>query len=305
MQKSLKPFVSVIIPTYNQRGGLSQTINSVLSQTYCNYEIIVIDDNNPDSPARKRTEDLMNHYKDNTKIIYLKHERNKNGSAARNTGIRASSGSLIAFLDDDDQWYPEKLKEEVDFLNEHTEYDAVYSYYSSADGRIPRIVPYEGNALVPLLLNKTRMFTSTVMMTKSSVLKIGGFDESFRRHQDYELLVKFFRHGYEIGCIQKPLAIYTPLGGNTPKGYDFVKLKEQYLSTFDDVLNNLDRQEKGLKNKIVAANYALCFYTFIAGKQYRLALEMFWKWFPVSPSGFISQILFLLKGKVYKQKLIR
>ena len=102
--------VSVIIPTYKNRGGLIGSVKSALSQDYDGLiEVIVVDDNDPQSTFRKHTEELMNQYKDNDKVKYIRHEVNKNGAAARNTGLRAAKGDLIAFLDDDDLFLQGKL----------------------------------------------------------------------------------------------------------------------------------------------------------------------------------------------------
>ena len=103
MNKSNTPLVSVIIPTYKRPDYLDRAIDSVLNQTYNNIEIIVVDDNNPNTEGRERTEKIMRRYENNPHVIYIKHEYNKNGSAARNTGFKASHGVYLAFLDDDDQ----------------------------------------------------------------------------------------------------------------------------------------------------------------------------------------------------------
>ena len=99
---SNKPLVSVILPTYNRARLVSRSINSVLKQTYNNFELIIIDDGSTDN-----TKQIINSFNDN-RIVYLKHNHNKHASAARNTGIAKSKGELIAFLDDDDQWLPKK-----------------------------------------------------------------------------------------------------------------------------------------------------------------------------------------------------
>ena len=95
------PLVSVIIPTYNRPTYLRRCLESVLNQTYKNIEIFVVDDNNPETEARIETEKIMNEYVNGKNVTYLKHNFNKNGSAARNTGWKHSSGKYITFLDDD------------------------------------------------------------------------------------------------------------------------------------------------------------------------------------------------------------
>ena len=100
--------VSVIIPTYKRPDSLDRAINSVLGQTYPYVEVIVVDDNNPDTEGRRQTEAKMASFADNLRVKYVKHEQNKNGAAARNSGAKASTGDFIAFLDDDDEFLPKK-----------------------------------------------------------------------------------------------------------------------------------------------------------------------------------------------------
>ena len=111
-----QPLVSVIIPTYKRLGMLGRAIDSVLNQTYNNIEIIIVDDNNEDSEYRKETERFMKKYDDNIEIKYVKHKQNKNGAAARNTGINNANGVYIAFLDDDDEFSPKKIELQIIFF---------------------------------------------------------------------------------------------------------------------------------------------------------------------------------------------
>lgn len=111
--------VTVIIPTYSRPKFLPRAIESVLSQTYPEIEIIVVDDNGEGTENQKYTEELIRNYIDNKQVVYLKHDKNKNGSAARNTGFKYSHGDYIAFLDDDDQFLPTKIEKQVEKL-EHS-----------------------------------------------------------------------------------------------------------------------------------------------------------------------------------------
>ena len=89
--------VSVIIPSYKNADVIERAIESVLNRSYENFEIIVVDDNNPASKERMETEHVMSNYSANQRVVYLKHDANKNGAAARNTGIKNSHGEFIAF----------------------------------------------------------------------------------------------------------------------------------------------------------------------------------------------------------------
>ena len=102
--------VSVIIPTYNRAESLKRAIDSVLNQTYKNVEIIVVDDNNPNTTYREENEkSIKKYYGENEKVKYIKHPENKNGAAARNTGIRNATGKYITFLDDDDYFMNNRI----------------------------------------------------------------------------------------------------------------------------------------------------------------------------------------------------
>ena len=98
----IEGLVSVIIPTFQRAKYIERAIDSVLNQTYKNFEIIVVDDNDQESEARKEMIKRMDKYSSDSRIIYIKHEKNKNGAAARNTGINVAKGEYITFLDDDD-----------------------------------------------------------------------------------------------------------------------------------------------------------------------------------------------------------
>ena len=106
-----KKKVSVIIPTYNRAEFLRSAIESALNQTYTDLEIIVSDDKSTD-----HTREVVKSFKDN-RIKYILNEGNKGPSATRNTAILASKGEYIAFLDDDDEWLPDKLQSQVEVLD--------------------------------------------------------------------------------------------------------------------------------------------------------------------------------------------
>lgn len=295
------PLISVIIPTFESRGGLGRAIDSVLQQDYDNLEIIVVDDNNPNTAARESTEDLMKRYLNNPIVKYVKHERNINGAAARNTGIREAKGEYIAFLDDDDEWLPPKLTTQYNLLQEKKECDCAYCY-AYVQGKQEWTIPYEGNAIIPLLMNRTKMFTPSLLFTKKSLTAIRGFDESFKRHQDYELLVRFFSHGFKICCARTPLIVIHGLGGGRITVEDFVKLKERFLLLFANQINNLEKGHRGIKRRIIVSNYVVVFDSALASKHYRIAWNMVKKYFFISPSTFISQCYFLAKGHINRKK---
>lgn len=101
--------ITVITPTYNRDEYLSTAVDSVLNQSYTDWELLVIDDNKPESELRKTTAEVMSKYTD-PRIHYIQNEKNMGGAAARNVGIFQAKGDYIAFLDDDDMYLPDRLE---------------------------------------------------------------------------------------------------------------------------------------------------------------------------------------------------
>lgn len=186
--------VSVIIPTYGGSKYISRAINSVLGQTYKKWELIIVDDNGLNSDIQKQTEDVVRPFLKDERIKYICHDYNKNGSAARNTGVANSSGSYIALLDDDDEYRPkfiEILTHELTKLPE--EYALAYcshvTYYNGKQFETIHALK-SGNLLFENLSHRIEIATTSVLIRKEAFISIGGFDESFRRHQDWEFLAR-------------------------------------------------------------------------------------------------------------------
>lgn len=249
----MKPLVSVIIPSFGGNPSLNGAVDSVLQQEYENIEIVVIDDNEPGSQGRIATESLMEKYRTETRVIYLKHEKNKNGAAARNTGVKAAKGEYIAFLDDDDRFLQQKIERQVAYLEQHTEHGAVYCWRYQGENMVSSDL--EGNLSREILELSFTPCTDSIMMRISCYRELNGFDESFRRHQDFEFLLRFFRK-YTIGVVKEPLVeIIGNSINNQPEGKKAVALKEQFLSTFQNTIEELDRESKGFKKRVWAAHY--------------------------------------------------
>ncbi|TBX66359.1 glycosyltransferase family 2 protein [Flavobacterium silvisoli] len=197
------PLVSVIIPTYKRSDYLMRAIDSVLNQTYKNIEIIVVDDNDNNSESRKLTHQKLEGLINDKKIIYLKHESNKGLSAARNTGLLNAKGDYISFLDDDDEFHPQKTEVQLKiFKNSDSNVGLVYSAFLRIDveTRTETIVypKYKGNVRSILGLNHIGP-PSMVMCSREAVDKIGGFDVAFRSREDIEFyyrLSEFFTVDY-------------------------------------------------------------------------------------------------------------
>lgn len=246
--KQENPLVSVIIPTYKRPDMLGRAIDSVLNQTYNNIEIIVVDDNDENSKYRKETEEFMRKYADVDNLVYLKHKKNKNGAAARNTGIKSANGEYIAFLDDDDEWLSEKIRLQIKKLEKHkNEYGAIYcdySYYKNNNLEYKYKNTLKGNLTKELLLKEVSFAAGSTLLIKTYILrdKLAGFDETFSRHQDWELLIRFFKE-YKILLLRDNLVkVNRDNRENSPNPDDLYLIKKKYLGKFENVIKNYDKE---------------------------------------------------------------
>lgn len=200
------PLVSVIITTYRRPVFLKRAIESVLDQSYENIELIIVDDNNEDSKERKQTEKIIQTYSEKKYIIYLKHTQNSNGSVARNTGLKKAKGEFVTYLDDDDTYRKDKIKNQVNFLIANIEYDSVYCGWNR--NCIDEVPSLTGDLSYEILSGDIVIRTNTIMMNKKVALKIGGWNEEYKRNQEAVYLLRYFMNGYKIGVVKKVLVDY-------------------------------------------------------------------------------------------------
>lgn len=192
-----KPLVSVVIPTYNRAKLIPRAIASVLRQTLQNFEIIIVDDASQDD-----TESVVKSLTD-SRIKYLKHQTNLNGSAARNTGIKAAQGEYLALLDSDDEWLPNHLATKINYLQNNScqgVFGSYYIYYS--DDLIREIncqsPPKDYTLAEYILSGKGDTRTSTFVFQTATIKEI-MFDENLAKHQDWDLAIRFAKV-YKFGC---------------------------------------------------------------------------------------------------------
>ena len=244
-----EPLVSVIIPTYKRPDFLDRAIDSVLNQTYKNIEVIVVDDNNPDTEGRRRTEGIMEKYSNNPLVHYVKHECNKNGSAARNTGFRVSHGVYVAFLDDDDQYLPKKIESQVEKMESlSSDWGCCYNQYFTQRGD-EKPLPVKESREGGLELYKEALMHkglcvnagSNFMVRREAYQAINGYDESFKRNQDHEFMVRML-HKYKMAYVPEPGLIYSVGTTNVPINYE--EVIRHYIDKFMPYVLNLEKDEQ-------------------------------------------------------------
>lgn len=242
--------VSVIIPTYGTPDLLESAIKSVLEQTFQDFELIIVDDNNPNTVERKMTEDLVRDYVAcDQRINYICHERNKNGAAARNTGINAASGQYISFLDSDDEYLPSRLEKCVNALENNNDPNCKGVYTGCEFRRKGKkyfefIDVKDGRFLKDTLSGNFNFCTgSNIFVHRNVLMELNGFDETFLRHQDYEFLVRFFEK-YSLIAIKEVLVIKNNDNKNLPSPDHMSKIKKQYLEKYEYIITSMKSEEQ-------------------------------------------------------------
>ncbi len=195
-----KDLVSIVIPTYNRPEYLKKAIKTVLAQTYENTEIIIVDD--ASEADNKKVIDSFN----DKQVFYFRNEKRSGAPFSRNKGIRETKGEYIAFLDDDDEWKPEKLEKQLkEFENKNIGLVVCYSL----DKRfgITRVSkPKKSISYADLLKSFNLSSTSSYVVRKKTIEKVGFFDEKLPSAQEYDLALRIAQM-YEIRTVPEVLMV--------------------------------------------------------------------------------------------------
>ncbi len=250
--------ISVIIPTYKRNDSLNRAIKSVINQTYKNIEIIVVDDNANFHEFRKKTREIVSQY-DNVKLI--ENEKNLGGGLSRNVGIDNSKGNFVAFLDDDDEFLPEKIEKQYSLLKKLNDEKVAIVYCYANMIRTDRtsyswLCDYEGS---PIKENISCCIAATSwwLCNKKALLDVGGFEDISSR-QDATLITKLLLKGYKIYRVPEILLNYYWHSGD---GISKINLKsidaeKKYMKIFNDNKNNMKKDDVNEINYIFYSRLA-------------------------------------------------
>jgi glycosyltransferase involved in cell wall biosynthesis len=252
--------VSVVLPTYNRAESTKKAIESVLSQTHEELELLVIDDASCDNTAETVLE-----YSDSRVQLY-QHSTNKGGSAARNTGIRNADGDFIAFIDSDDTWKQSKLQMQLksyysfsqdvigvycavvnrpaptssDFRKLLRAIDSLFNTETHNQDQSTNRTDTDAYLSIEQILSLEANIggSSTLFFESDSVKKIGGFDPRFERHQDWEFLIRILQTG-KIRYIDEPLV--EKVGGGNADAETVERAKQLYFKKFSELIAEIER----------------------------------------------------------------
>ena len=223
------PKISVIIPTRNRCDYLKRAVRSVLCQTFKDFEVIVVNDCSSDDTAEYLSSI------EGPEFRHFELPTNSGGSMARNRGTEQSRGSFIAFLDDDDEWEPGKLQEQITAMEQknadlcHTGIDCYRS-----DGVFFRRVfmrPAYNDAFKSIMSDNFIGGTSSILVRKPLIDKIGSFDPKLPALQDWDLYIRLIKNGCAVHGINRPLVKYhvVDAAGNVSLNFGRFKKASSYL----------------------------------------------------------------------------
>jgi len=199
----LKDLVSIITPSYNSDKFISKTIESVINQTYDNWEMIIVDDCSPDNS----NEIIEEYIKQDNRIKLIKLDKNSGPAVARNTAIKKAKGRYIAFLDADDLWLPDKLEKQLNFMNTNN-LEFTYSAYKLIDENDNDL----GVFSPPALANYNSLLKTNFIGCLTAIYdtkKIGKmYMPNILKRQDYGLWLKILKEIKTTKGIIEPLAMY-------------------------------------------------------------------------------------------------
>jgi glycosyltransferase involved in cell wall biosynthesis len=201
------PTVSIILPTYNRAAFIGRSIETILSQTFRDFEIIIIDDGSTDNTAEIVTSMLGDN-----RIIYERYVGNRGAPCARNIGIRRSSGRYVTFQDSDDTWTRDKLMKQVRAMEEATQdTGVVYTGYYRLEGSRKIYMPVPTSDYAKASEAISRLFylfvaTPTALIRKECLEAVGLFDETLPRLQEWELWIRMCQR-YRFQYINEALVM--------------------------------------------------------------------------------------------------
>lgn len=272
------PRVSVIIPAYNQEKFITETIESVLNQTYKDFEILVVDDGSTDSTKQK-----LEKFGSRIKLIEQTHMER---AVARNNGVKNSQGRYIAFVDSDDIWTKDKLQKQINTLDKMKEYILVYSACGRIDEHSKKLKPaqrqlkgYSGNVFENLLV-RNFIVSATPLIRREYVLRTEGFNSKYIPYEDWEFWIRLSSYG-KFYFIPEPLAYYRIHKSQSVRQVRAEKIEEVTTLLLQDSFN-LQNIENKIKNKSLAiANLRFCYWYLInrnkdkAEEKIRKAIELY------------------------------
>lgn len=254
METKELPLVSCVMTSYKRETAVAErALNSMLSQTYGNTEIIIVDDNRGE--GSEVWSEGLNALKDRSaKVSVIKTENGHGAQRARNTGIGHARGKYVAFLDDDDEWMPEKLEKQVALMERDPEIGLCYTDgYIVRDTVPPQMRPQKSHCF-PMTVTYEEMLkadligtTSQVMIRKNVFDVAGYFDETLPARQDYEMWIRITKH-FKAAGIPDLLYKYHKIKGRRQVSHNWKNCVKGYGIIYEKYKDDIDSDREALFN---------------------------------------------------------
>lgn len=249
-----KPTVSICISSYNHARYLPQTIDSVLTQTYQDFELIIVDDGSSDNSHGVLT-DYQQRYPDKIRYVWHDNHANRGISASCNLAISLAQGRLFAWLGSDDYWFPEKLAKQVSFFEHHPEVGMLHTSALTlgANGTLYPVLnvrdTIDPQPLTAMVISNP-VVASTAMMPTRLFTELGAFDETLV-FSDWELWIRIAAR-YPIGFLAEPSCAYRVHGQNVSISSKADIILKHNVAVIDTVAANIPAVDQTLKNRSLA-----------------------------------------------------
>lgn len=285
-----KMLVSAVITTHKRPPELvERALNSVLQQTYKEIEVTVVDDSPADYEFRPAVKDMVESYQ-SSGARYIAHEKCKGACAARNTGMAASNGEFIGFLDDDDEWFPNKIEEQLKGFDSDDialVYCGSITRYDATGEEKVRAIPHKkGNIYKDLLRTNYIGSTSFPLIRMSMLKEIGGFDVEMQSAQDYDVWLRLAKK-HAVNFVDMPLVRY-----HFHEGEQITKNPGKKIAGVERIIYKNREAIKGDK-QLVWKYCTLLVPWYTKNKQYRKALGAWFKAVFKCPWKFKANLTYL------------
>lgn len=302
-----QPLVSVIIPTYKRTWTfLQRAVQSILKQTYKNFEVIVVDDSPEEFEFRSLIKEEMEKLCDSdSRVKFIRNKKNMGGSLARNCGIEQATGLYTTFLDDDDEYLPEKLEHQVEFMQQsgcdlsfenmimYNEQDVVVDVRN-----YPDLKKFDSEYLLQYHLMKHMTGTPTFMFKTTKLKEIGGFEDA-KMGQEFYLMLKAIEAGLSIRHIDIcDVKIYKHSGEAITQGRNKINGEKALYGFKKKYFSKLGMRQRMF---IRFRHYAVMVVAYVRNRMYIKACGAAVLSFVVSPIDFFQQVFGFL-SRVVKQR---
>ena len=301
----MKSKVSIIMPVLNGEQYIVEALDSILAQTYGNYELVAVDDGSTD-----RTREILHEYGKKLELRYVHHPACKGIARSVNDGIKNSTGEYITFLDHDDVWCPDLLETHATYLDAHPDVGMVHSDFQTIDrdgnvieesvARCRNRKRPSGHVFRDLFMDSFIAASST-MIRKECFDRLGGFDETLH-WGDYHLWLRIARF-YKIDYCQKVLTKYRQHGGQSTRSYDGQPPDKQSVAmiAIEKLLETYPEIREELGSKTIRRRMGMLYFDMAynwlwrgAPRNARICLRQAIRHWPTNPDYYITYVLSLL-----------